>query len=158
MARRAFLSAVQQPGNVQDTKLNLILLAIDHSDETLPEMVGVLHSRPIIYATIPVDNDDSQSKKAAAAIANPGDQPINVSVALVAQDCNIVANSLVLTTGPKKQVAQYLQDWEVPKNFKGSLVIRGVNAAAFVAVPLLDKQGVLTALPLISGKAPSLPN
>jgi sugar lactone lactonase YvrE len=126
--------------------------------DTLYTMVGVLHSRPLTYATIPVDNDDSQSKQAALAIANPSDQSISVRLALVAQNGNLVEDFLLPSIGPREQVAQYLYDWTNRHDFKGSLIVRGVNGATFVAVPLCDKQSVLTALPLISGKAPGLPN
>jgi hypothetical protein len=126
--------------------------------DTLYTMVGVLHSRPLTYATIPVDNDLIQGKQAALAIANPSDQPISVRLGLVAQNGNLVDDFLLPSIGPREQVAQYLYDWMNRRDFKGSLMIRGVNGATFVAVPLCDKQSVLTALPLISGKAPGLPN
>jgi sugar lactone lactonase YvrE len=122
-------------------------------------MVGVLQSQPLQYATIPVDNNSSQSKQTTYAIANPSSQTITIKLALVGQDGTVVDDTVTLTVGPEQQVAKYLwQDLPARKNFKGSLVLRGQNSATFVAVVLVEKQGLLTVIPLISGKAPGVPN
>jgi sugar lactone lactonase YvrE len=121
-------------------------------------MVGVLQSQPLQYATIPVDNDASLGKQTAYAMANPGSQTIVVKLALVSQEGTVVDDSISVMLGPGEQIAKYLSEQLGRTTFRGSLVLRGQNGASFIAVPMLDKQGLLTAIPLISGKAPGLPN
>jgi hypothetical protein len=120
--------------------------------------VGVLQSQPLQYATIPVDNNSSQSKQTAYVIANPSSQTIAIKLALVGQDGTVVNDTVTVTLGPGQQVATYLWQTLGVTNFKGSLVLRGQNNATFVAVAFVEKQGVMTAIPVISGKAPGVPN
>jgi hypothetical protein len=125
---------------------------------TLQARVGVLNSQPLQFATIPVDFDNTQGKQMVYAISNPSGQNISVKLALIGQDGTVVNDSLTVPLGPGQQIASYLsQDLGLP-NFKGSLVLRGQNDATFVAVALEYKQNLLTLIPLISGKAPNIPN
>jgi hypothetical protein len=124
----------------------------------LQTMVGVLQSQPLQYATIPVDNDTSQSKQTVYAIANPSSQTIAIKLALVGQDGTVIDDTVTLTLLPAQQIARYLWQDLGRTNFKGSLVLRGQSGATFVAVALVEKQGVLTVIPVISGKAPGVPN
>jgi hypothetical protein len=124
----------------------------------LQTIVGVLQSQPLQYATIPVDNNSSQSKQTAYVIANPSSQTIAIKLALVGQDGTVVNDTVTVTLGPGQQVATYLWQTLGVTNFKGSLVLRGQNNATFVAVAFVEKQGVMTAIPVISGKAPGVPN
>jgi hypothetical protein len=127
-------------------------------DSLTQSMVGVLQTQPLQYATIPVDNDRSQSKQLAYAVANPGSQTISMKVALVDQSGTVVDDTVTITLGPGQQIAQYLWQKFSRSDFKGSLVLRGQAGASFIALALLDKQGLLTAVPLIPGKAPNVPN
>ena len=127
-------------------------------DSTIQSMVGILHAQPMQYATIPVDIDGSQDKQLAYAIANPGSQTIVIKVALVGQDGTLIEDSETVTLGPGEQMAQYLRQELVRTSFKGSLVLRGQAGATFVALGLLDKQGIFTVIPVISGKAPGVPD
>jgi len=121
-------------------------------------MVGVLQSQSLQYATIPVDNNTSQSKQTLYAIANPSSQTIAIKLALVGQDGTVVDDTVTLTLLPGQQIAKYLWQTLGRTDFKGSLVLRGQSSATFVAVALVEKQGILTAIPLIAGKAPGVPN
>ncbi len=125
---------------------------------SLLSMVGVLQVRPLEHATIPVDNDDSQGKQMAYAIANPGSQTISVKLALMGQDGTVVDDTIVVTLRAGEQIARYLYQDLARTKFKGSLVLRGQGGATFIAVALLDKQGLLTVIPLTSGKAPGVPD
>ncbi len=126
---------------------------------SVQRMVGVLQSQPLRFATVPVNNDDTQAEQMAYAIANPTDQAVSIKLALVGQDGNVVDDTVTVTLSPGQQVARYLwQDLARSTNFKGSFVLRGQNGATFVAVALADKQGLLTVVPLIAGKAPAVPN
>jgi hypothetical protein len=127
-------------------------------DSKIQTMVGVLQSQTLQYATIPVDNDSSQGKQTAYAIANPSGQTIAIKLALVGQDGVVVDDTVTVTLGPGEQIARYLWQETARTNFKGSLVLRGQEGAGFIAVALLDKQGLLTAIPLIAGKASSVPD
>jgi hypothetical protein len=121
-------------------------------------MVGVLQGSPLQYATISVDNDNSQYKQMAYAIANPSSQTVSVRVALVGQDGVVLDDTLTVTLGPGQQIARYLWQDLARAEFKGSLVLRGQAGASFIAVALLEKQGLFTVIPLIPGKAPGIPN
>jgi hypothetical protein len=122
-------------------------------------IVGVLQSPLLQFVTIPVDNDNTQAKQMAYAIANPGSQTISIKLALVGQDGTVVDDTVTVTLGPGQQIARYLwQDLPARANFNGSLVLRGQAGASFIAVALLQKQGLFTVIPLISGKAPGIPD
>jgi hypothetical protein len=122
-------------------------------------IVGVLQTQPLQYMTFPVNNDTTKQLDTVYGIANPGSQPISVKLALVGQDGTMVAD-ITKTLNPGTQIATYLYQtfFSGPTNFKGSLVLRGQNGATFVAVALNYKQNLLTVIPLISGKAPGVPN
>ncbi len=122
-------------------------------------MVGVLQSPLLQFATIPVDNDSTQNKQMAYAIANPSSQTISIKLALVGQDGTVVDDTLTVTLGPGQQTARFIS-WDLPAraNFKGSMVLRGQAGASFTAVALEQKQGLYTVIPLVSGKAPGIPN
>jgi len=120
-------------------------------------MVGVLQSKLFRHATMPVDNDTNESKQAAYAIANPSEQAITVQLILVDPDGTIIDDSVTETLGPGQQIAKYLWQALERKNFKGSLILHGQGEAPLAAVALIDKQGILTAIPLVEGKAPGGP-
>ena len=125
----------------------------------LQYMVGVLQSPLLQFATIPVDNDSTQAMQMAYAIANPSSQTISIKLALVGQDGTVVDDTITVTLGPEQQIAKYLsQVLPTRATFKGSLVLEGQAGASFSAVGLLQKQGLFTVIPLISGKAPGVPD
>jgi hypothetical protein len=121
-------------------------------------MVGVLQGQQLQYATIPVDNDTTQNKQMAYAIANPSSQSISIKLALIGQNGIVVDDTLTVTLGPGEQIARYLWQDLTPAKFQGSLVLRGQAGASFIAVALIEKQGLFTVIPLIPGKAPGIPN
>jgi hypothetical protein len=121
-------------------------------------LVGVLQSQPLQYATIPVDNSRSPGKQLAYAIANPSSQTIAVKLALIGQDGTVVDDTVTITLGPGQQIARYLWQDLARTNFKGSLVLQGQAGATFVVVAFVEKQGLLTAIPVISEKAPGVPD
>jgi sugar lactone lactonase YvrE len=120
-------------------------------DSKLRTVSGALQSQPMQSASIPVDNDSSQDRQVAYAIANPGDISINVELDLVKPD-GTIADTIGLTLGPGEQTASYLWQDLPCGNFKGTVVIQGQAGASFIAVAVLDNQGLLTAVPLMSGK------
>jgi len=112
-------------------------------------IVSVPQSQLIPVAVIPVYNDESAGKQLAYAIANPNSQEISVDLVLMAQDGTIVDDSLTVELRPREQKAGYLWQDLGLSEFKGSLVLRGQDGQTFAAFALLDKQGLLTAMPVI---------
>jgi sugar lactone lactonase YvrE len=125
----------------------------------LQYVIGVLQSPLLQFATIPMDNDNTQAQQMAYAIANPSSQTISIKLALVGQDGTVVDDTVTVTLSPGQQIARYLwQDLPARTNFKGSLVLRGQAGASFTSLLLLQKQSLFTVIPLISGKAPGIPD
>ena len=111
-------------------------------------IVSVNESKPMQIAVIPIHMDSSAGKQPAYSIANPNGRSISVNLVLTAQDGTVVDDSKTISLGPGEQIARYLlQDVSLQK-FMGSLVLRG-NGQGFVAFAVLDKQGLLTAIPLV---------
>jgi hypothetical protein len=52
----------------------------------LQAIAGVLASQPVLFATIPVDNDDSQNRFTGFALANPNNDKINIKLVTVNED------------------------------------------------------------------------
>jgi sugar lactone lactonase YvrE len=125
---------------------------------SLQTAVGVLQSEPLQFATIPVNNDSTKRLQTAYAIANQGSQTISVQLGLVDQNGTIIDDTITVELGPKQQIARYVWQDLARTNFIGSLVIRGKGSATFVAVALIDNQGLLTAIPIIPGNAPGVPD
>jgi sugar lactone lactonase YvrE len=120
--------------------------------------VSVPQSQKLQSATIQVDNDSTQGKETAWAIANPGSEVISLKLALVGQDGSVLDDSITMTLGPGQQIARYVWQELARVDFKGSLVLRGQAGAVFIAVALSERQGVLTDIPIIPGKFPGVPN
>jgi hypothetical protein len=77
----------------------------------------------------------------------------------VGQNGTVVDDSVTLTLTPGQQISRYLrQDIAAAATFKGTLVLSGQNGATFAAVALVDKQGIFSVIPIISGKAPGIPD
>ena len=122
-------------------------------------LIGVLQSQAVQYMTIPVDDNSSQNMQTAYAIANPSNQTIAIKLVLVGQNGTVVDDSVTLTLTPGQQISRYLrQDIAAAATFKGTLVLSGQNGATFAAVALVDKQGIFSVIPIISGKAPGIPD
>jgi hypothetical protein len=122
-------------------------------------MVSVIQSQPFQSVTIPVDNSRSQGKRSAYAIANPTGQTVSVKLTLVGQDGAVLDDSVTIQLGPGEQIARYLwQDLAASADFRGSVVLQAEDSATFLVVASLEKQGILTAIPVITGKTPGVPD
>jgi hypothetical protein len=128
------------------------------SGGVLQTATGVLPSQPIQFATIPIDDDYSQNRFTAYALANPTGQNLVVKLGVVDQNGNLVNDTISITLGPGQQTARYLyQDLNRPQ-FRGSMVLRGQGGGTFVGVALIQNQQLFTVIPVIPSKAPNLPN
>jgi hypothetical protein len=118
----------------------------------------VLASNATQYATIPVDNDDGQKRYTGYALANPGTDPISVKLVIVHQDGTVVNASLkAITLNAGQQTAGFLhQDSASLLTFQGSVVMIEQSGKRFAIVALVQNQGLLTAIPVIPDKAPSI--
>ncbi len=128
------------------------------SGETLQTVAGVLPSQPIQHATISVDDDYSQGRLTGYALANPSNQNLVIKLALVDQDGKVVEDTVTFTLAPKQQVARYLYQDLARQQFKGSMVLRAQGGGSFVVVALAQYQKLFTVIPVIPGKAPSVPD
>jgi alpha-tubulin suppressor-like RCC1 family protein len=118
---------------------------------------GIIPSQPIQSATFPVDDDYSQIRLTAYALANPTNQNLVVKLLLVDQDGNNVDDSVSITLGPWQQTARYVyRDFNRP-SFKGSMVLRAQRGGMFVAVALLQNQQIFIEIPIIPGHTSDTP-
>jgi sugar lactone lactonase YvrE len=120
---------------------------------------GVLSSQLMQFATIPVDENDGQSKKTAYGIANPTTQTLAVKVALVDSNGIVLDDLVGFTLNPGQQIARYFnQDYATRPTFQGSIVLRAQGGGAFVAVALIQSQQLFSAIPVIPNKAANISN
>jgi sugar lactone lactonase YvrE len=119
---------------------------------------GVLPSQPMRYATIPVDDDYSQERLTAYAIANPTSDNLSIKLALAEENGTVADDTVTITLAPKQQIARYLYQDLARSQFKGSIVLRAQGGGSFVAVALMQHQKMFTVIPVIPGKASKIPD
>ncbi len=126
----------------------------------LQTLAGVLATSPTQVATVPVDNDDSQQRYTGYAVANPNGTSVSIRIVVVDQNGSAVGllNPAPLNAiGPYRQAARFLhQDGSQWLKFKGSMVLIGAPGQTFCVVALVQDQGLLTAIPAIPAKAPTI--
>jgi trimeric autotransporter adhesin len=129
------------------------------SGQTLQSATGVLSTEPMQYAMIPVDNNESQSLSTAYAIGNPTYRDIVVKICLVDSNGNVVDDTVSKTLTPGQQISNYIgQDFINRATFQGSVVLRAQGGGLFVAIALIQKQQDFTVIPVIPGKASTIPD
>jgi hypothetical protein len=121
---------------------------------------GVLSSLPTQYATIPVDENYSQNRKVAYALANQSSQILTIKVALVDLNGIVVNDTVSITLNPGQQMASYFnQNFPNRPTFQGSIVLRAQGGGAFIIVGLIqNEEQFYTAIPVIPSKAAVIPN
>jgi sugar lactone lactonase YvrE len=128
-------------------------------NEVIQAATGVLSSQPTQYATIPVDENDSQNRKVAYAIANQTSQVLTIKAALVDVNGIVVNDTVSITLNPGQQIARYFnQDFAGRPTFQGSIVLRAQGGGSFIIVGLIQNQQFFTAIPVIPSKAATIPN
>lgn len=78
-------------------------------------------------------------------------------VAVLDQTGSVVDDNISVTLGPGEQIARFLDQDLSRSQFKGSIVLSGQGQATFVAVALVQNQNLFSVVPVIVGKAPSIP-
>src|SRR5262249_54548310 len=124
-------------------------------------IAGVIASQLVNVATIPVDNSAAENRFTGYAVANLSDNPIMVKLVTVNADGSIADASVnVAELNPlaaNRQTAKFLhQDAGSRTTFRGSMVLIGQGGAQFAVVALVLNQNLLTAIPVIPEKAPSI--
>jgi hypothetical protein len=128
------------------------------SEGVIQNASGVLSSQSMQFATIPVNDTQSEVRSTAYALANPTSQSLVVKAALVDLNGNLVDDTVTITLQPGEQIARYLwQDFN-RTTFQGSLVLRAQGGGIFAAVALVQNQQLFTAIPVIPNKASKIPN
>jgi trimeric autotransporter adhesin len=129
------------------------------SQGVIQTAAGVLSSQPMQFATIPVDDNADQDRSTAYGIANPTDHILTIKLALVDSNGIVVDDTKSITLNPGQQIARYFnQDFLNRPLFQGSIVLRAQGGGTFVAVALIQNQQLFTAIPVIPGKSPNIPN
>ncbi len=126
------------------------------SDGSLITTAGVLSADADAVATIPVDNDDSQSREVGYALANVGTSPLTVKVDVV-DNSGTVQKSFNISLNPGAQLAKFLyQDDPTFSKFKGSMVLMGQGGGSFAVVALVQNSSLYTVIPVIPAKAANI--
>jgi hypothetical protein len=126
----------------------------------LQTIVGVLSSDLVSSATIPVNDDFSQSRYTGYAVANPGSSTITIKVETVNADGSTGTTLTTISLAAGQQTAGFVYLDQVLKNqsatwkFQGSVVLIGQNGATFSVVALVLQGSLLTAIPVIPSKSP----
>jgi hypothetical protein len=128
----------------------------------LVTVAGVLSSQPVATATIPVDNSDADQRYTGFAIANQNNSNLSVRLVTLNENGNIQDNTVPadLNLAPNSQKAIFLhQIFPARSTFRGSMVLVGQGGQSFSVVALvINRGGLLTAIPVIPEKAPQVPN
>ena len=130
----------------------------------LKTVAGVLASDLEDTVTIQVDDDSTVSRLTGYALANPGSDPLQITIFLVDGDGNVTKTlSRAITLDPGKQIARFLfQDVNDPNfKFQGSAVLKSETGGKFAATALVQDQEpnvMFTAIPVIKGKSSSVGN
>ncbi len=131
------------------------------SGSSLATVAGVLASQPVSVATIPVDDDSAANRFTGYAIANSGNQNVNIRIVVVNPDgspSQTLNPPLLNPLAPGAHVARFLyQDLNNANlQFKGSMVLIAQGSGTFAVVALLQDRGLFTAIPVVAAKAPGI--
>jgi len=123
----------------------------------LKTVVAVLGAEPVGSAVFPVNNDDSLERYMGFAVANPGDEAIELDMDIVDENGAIVETlepADFHPLPPRKKVAKFVHEYRPNlKSFTGSVILRAREGDRFVAVGLVLHQGIYTASPIFEKDA-----
>jgi hypothetical protein len=128
----------------------------------LATAAGVLSSNLVTSATIPVYNDLAAGRFVGFAIANPNASPVTIRLTTLNEDGTIatpaVSPAQLNPLPPNSHLAIFLHQINTTQTtFRGSMVLNTQGAQGFVVVALVQNGPLLTAVPVINEKAPSVP-
>ena len=128
----------------------------------LATAAGVLSSATVNSVTIPVYNDLAASRFVGFAIANPNSSPVTIRLTTVNENGTIAdAATTPAQLNPlagNNQLAIFLHEiLPARTTFRGSMVLQATGGQTFVVVALVQNGPLVTAVPVINEKAPSVP-
>jgi hypothetical protein len=119
----------------------------------LSTLVGVEGTQPTREAIIPIDNSSAADRYTGIAIANQSQEDLNIRLAIVDENgatLQAIAPSELNPLGAQKQVVRFLHEFNPAlSTFRGSIVLTA-GGENFVVVGLVQTQGRLTAIPVLS--------
>jgi len=131
-------------------------------DRVLKAVAGVLGSAPISVATLPVDNDDAESRFTGFAVANYNTEEIGVKIVTLDERgavSDVITPRDLNPLPPGHQAAKFLHEYLPGRlKFRGSAVLIARGGKKFSVVALLSNQGLLTAIPVVAEKASNVPD
>jgi len=128
----------------------------------LTTAAGVLSSNLVSAATIPVYNDLDASRFVGFAVANPNASAISLRLTTLNEAGTVQdgpVNPAQLNLPGNGQIAIFLHEiLPARATFRGSMVLQGATAGqTFVVVALVQNGPLITAIPVIPEKSPSIP-
>jgi hypothetical protein len=130
---------------------------------SLKIVVGVISSTRANAATIPLSDLGIESRHTAYALVNPGTNPINVRILLVDDQGNTVQTLQPANLNPvpaggyfSRFIFEELNDSTF--QFDGTMVFIADGTDVFSVMGLVLDRGLLTAIPILAGKAPHIGN
>jgi hypothetical protein len=95
-------------------------------------------------------------------VANYSGRDINIRIVVLDRNGTVTDTIMppeLNPLGSHKQVARYLDEYDASKaNFMGSMALIAEAGKQFVVTALKQNQGLYTSIPVISGKAPKIPD
>jgi hypothetical protein len=129
---------------------------------TLASAAGVLASRTVDEATIPVDNSQAEGRFTGFSVFNPSNESINIRVAVVDENGALLEslNPVELNPlGPQMQVTRFLHEYlQARSTFRGSIVLLSQQSKRFVPVALVQEMDEQTAIPVIPARPGVVPD
>jgi hypothetical protein len=129
-----------------------------YENGVLKTSIGTLAASAGQSATIAMDDDGASGRFTGYAVANPGEQFVDVRRYFVDSSGKVVKEvSPVLRLQPGQHFAGFAwQDFNDPAlNFLGSIVLK-TRSGSFSATGLLQEQGIFTATPVVARSAPAI--
>jgi hypothetical protein len=133
------------------------------SVQGLEAIVGVLSSPITDISTVPVNENVLQNRSTGYAITNPGTENVNIRIVQVDSngvEVQTIRPALLNPLPPDSHYDAFLfEDVNNPNLvFNGSLVFISDGAIPFSMVAIVLNQGLFTAVPTVTGKAPGIGN
>jgi hypothetical protein len=116
-------------------------------------LVGVEGTQPTQEAIIPIDNSPAADRYTGIAIVNHSQEDLNIRLAIVNENgttVNTIAPPELNPLKAQKQLVRFLHEFTPAlSTFRGSVVLTA-EGNRFVVVALVQVQGKLTAIPVLS--------
>jgi hypothetical protein len=102
-------------------------------------------------ATIPIDEDVSQSRLTAYALANPTDKDVSVKLSVLDQHGSVISDKTQIVLKPGEHISRYALSELSSSPFQGSLVLQAQKYGQFIVLALAQDHQRFTVVPPIPG-------